>query len=30
MDGVKVVDQALPEYILHALNAPPGCPNATG
>ncbi|HEX5969840.1 MAG TPA: acetyl-CoA hydrolase, partial [Intrasporangium sp.] len=29
-DGVKVIDQALPEYILHALNAPPGLPEREG
>ena len=29
-DGVKVIDQALPEYVLHALNAPPGLPERAG
>jgi acyl-CoA hydrolase len=29
-EGVKAVDEALPEYILHALNAPPGIPTREG
>jgi len=29
-EGVKAVDAALPEYILHALNAPPGLPDREG
>ncbi|GAA6524836.1 acetyl-CoA hydrolase/transferase C-terminal domain-containing protein [Intrasporangium sp. DVR] len=29
-DAVTVLDQALPSYILHALNAPPGLPEREG
>jgi acyl-CoA hydrolase len=29
-EGVKAVDEALPEYTLHALNAPPGIPTREG
>ncbi|MDV3220142.1 acetyl-CoA hydrolase/transferase family protein [Intrasporangium sp.] len=28
--GVRVLDEALPSYILHALNAPPGLPEREG
>jgi acyl-CoA hydrolase len=29
-EGVRAVDEALPTYVLHALNAPPGLPDRDG